>query len=251
MKKNVRHKSHIFAMYVEKLSHILFPHNNFVLIQDEHVVHRLKDVLRLGQGDFLYLFDEKINIYGTISVLQKKTYAVEIIEKKENRDFQYKLVLYLPLLKKAALEEAVYNATEMGISEIQLIKTDHSQKNITDHEFLRLEKMVIAACQQAKRFNIPQLKSPLSFEAVAEKKDENLNIWFDPNGLALFSLCSMLESSKPKKIGIFIGPEADFSKEERETLQQISKKYTLTPTVLRSVSAVTLSIGSIRSILSY
>jgi len=249
MKNNVPLKKHVFAMYVENLSFSFSMSKDVCIVKDEKIVHHLKDVLRLKKGDFIYLFDKKINIYGSLFFIDKKTFYFEIIEKKENKDFQHKILLYLPLLKKTALEDAIYNATEMGVSEIQLIKTDHSQKSITEHEFLRLEKMVIAACQQAKKFNIPHLKPLLSFQEIIEKKMENLNIWFDQKGLSLFSLCSMLEKSKPKDLAIFIGPEADFSEQEKTKLLEISEKYTLTPTVLRSVSAVTLSIGIIRSMM--
>lgn len=249
MNKKFIEKRHIFSLYSQDLSYDESASSGSYTIKDEILVHRINNILRLREKDRLSIFNGMISLNAIITRIEKKIIILEVQEKKLTSDFQKKIRIYLPLLKKEALEEAVYNTTEMGVSEIQLIKTDYSQKIITNHEFLRLEKIIIAACEQSKRFNIPVLKELISLQEAITTKDEELNIWFDPKGTSLFSLCTMLENNKPKKIGIFIGPEADFSDEEKEKLEQISQKYTLTPTILRSRSAVTLGIGIVRSIL--
>ncbi len=50
---------------------------------------------------------------------------------------------------------------------------------------------------------------------------------------------------------VVIGPEGGVTDEEQQLLQAIGfDTYTLTPTVLRSVDAVTIALGGIRSIIS-
>lgn len=244
-----QNKKHIFSLYTPNLSEHILLDDGTCVIKDEILAHRMRHVLRLVENDVIYLFSNNIVVYGVIIAIEKKSIVIKIKEKKIMSDFQKKIKIYIPLLKKEALEEAVYNATEMGVSEIQLIKTEYSRKAITDHEFTRLQKIIITGCEQAKRFNIPKLHPLISLQTL-NKKEQEMYIWFDPDGKSLFSLCLSLEEIKPNIISIFIGPEADFSATEKEKLCQISEKYTLTPTVLRSRSAVALGIGVVRSILS-
>lgn len=182
----------------------------------------------------------------------KRLIVAQVKEVKKNTPLAPALTLYLPILKKEALEYAIYVAAQMGATTIIPIITEKSQRKIPDHT--RLEKIMIAACEQAKNFALPELKEPLTLSAALEgptlhegTKGSTIKIYFDDEGSPLGEL---LKENKTKTLAVTLGPEGGFTKQETDLLQQASfTSYKLTPTILRSREAVTAGLGALRSLI--
>jgi 16S rRNA (uracil1498-N3)-methyltransferase len=221
-----------------------------IIIRDNDLIHRISSVVKMQIGEHCIIFNNITCTSLTLLSVHKKELRFSLIHSRENIPLSPHLILYLPLLKRTHLEEAVYNATESGISEIQLIITKKSAQSLSVHEFSRLQKIIQTACEQAKYFTLPSLLAPKPLSDTIIIHSEGTKLWFDGTGSSLFEKIIDIRAQNPKAIAIIIGPEGDFTEEEKKELRTANFQcYSLTPTILRSVSATNISIGLIRSLL--
>lgn len=238
MTKNI--SKHHFSFYYSTLQISAKQHK--LVITDPVLLHRLTTIVRYHVGDTCILFNESMHVDIEILGISKKIIECKILESKKNSLLQPEIVLFLPLLKKEALETAIYNAVVAGVSKIQLIIVEKCHKKIiTETDYNRLEKILIAACEQSKYYSIPNLARPLELaQAVILYKDYQF-YFADPEGSALQRLIN--------KAVIMVGPEGDLLPDEKEILRkQGAYFFSLTPTILRSQEAVLVAISYARMI---
>lgn len=247
-------EKHRFAVYAaDVLAKQKIASGGIVVITDEEIVHRILTVLRMQIGQELILFDEKNNYQVTLADTKKnKAITLEINEIAPNAKPHLEINFVLPLLKKEALEEAIYSLTEIGVSSISLVITTKSQKDLTDKELLRLHKMKIAAAEQAKNFSMPIIIKPIAFEKFCTifKDDTKPALLFDPSGKKAFELISEFQQQEIKKVACLIGPEGGLTNAEVQMANHIGfKSCKLTATVLRAVQAAAVGAGLIASLI--
>ena len=151
---------------------------------------------------------------------------------------------------KAVLEEIVYNAAQLGVTSIVPLQTTKAHAlPFSAKETERLFKIMIAACEQAKQFAIPQLKNPISLKEAVEDYQAERQLVFDSTGKSCASFFSSLKI--PASLTVAFGPEGGLTDEELATLEEASfEKVQLTPTILRSEDAPLLGIGLLRSLIA-
>jgi 16S rRNA (uracil1498-N3)-methyltransferase len=247
-------EKHLFAVYVGHLfTSQKLAAGDSVLVTDQDVVHRIVTVLRMQIGDKLILFDESHNYQITILDIKKNkalTILISSIATNPKPDLEIHFVL--PLLKKEALEEAVYSLTEVGVSSINLVVTGKSQKQLTDKEMVRLHKVKVSAAEQSKYFAMPTISKPMAWEKFCAQADNvgKAALLFDPSGKPALELLLPLHQQKIKKITCLIGPEGGLLSSEIQMASQLGfRPCKLTATVLRAVQAAAVGAGLIASIL--
>lgn len=232
---------HIFALHVPKFWNEKSQVNFLAKIVDPEIVHRLVKVLRVEVSQKFIFFDKFY--HGTIEIINisKKDLTVKILSFENNNQNLLEIIFLLPLLKKEALEEAVYSLAEIGVSKIQLVVTQKSrQKLLHEKEFQRLESIIIAAAEQSKNYSYPHIYSPISLSDV-EYRAQSFKVVFDPQGQSFFDLRA--KKLQQEKVYLLVGPEAGLTLEELQKLENISfQKCSLTSTILRAVQAI--AIGS-------
>lgn len=246
-------EKHLFAVYV---GHLFASQKravgNSIIVTDEDVVHRVVTVLRMQIGDELILFDESNHYQVSISDIKKNkalTILISSIAVNPKPDLEIHFVL--PLLKKEALEEAVYSLTEIGVSSINLVVTSKSQKQLTDKEMVRLHKVKVSAAEQSKYFAMPTINKPITWETFCAQTDNvgKTALLFDPSGKPALELLLPLHQQKIKKITCLIGPEGGLISSEIQMAIKLGfKPCKLTATVLRAVQAAAVGAGLIASI---
>ena len=242
-----RDNTHQFAIYAPDFSGEV---GTTVLISSQNIIKRLSVILRLKAGDLCIFFTRFFRSKVEIISIKSKKIEVKILSVQSSDKILPEIVLGLPLLKKTYLEQAIYSAVEMGVSEIQLITTAKSNKKVGSYDFARFERIVISAAEQSKHFYIPQIHNTvIKFEDFCTNHAETSErLFFDFSGVCIKSSISRLQLAQ--KISILVGPEGDLISEEKELLLQ--NKWTfiaLTPTVLRSFQAVGIAVGIIRSLI--
>jgi len=243
---------HIFALYYPLLSerYGVVPVDSSFEFDDRELVHRMTRVLRLHTGKELVLFDRDKHMHVTIQATSEKKATLFVKEAKENHPLQPTINLGLPLLKRRDLEEAIYAATEVGMNSIHLIETDKCER-ACDKQALyeRLERVSIAAAEQAKQFALPPIHTPVPLE-VWLQRSTGITIFFDPDGSALYEVAGTLRDQQPQTINLLVGPEGDLISKEKETLRAKEATFcSLTPTVLRAHQAIAVGCGAIRALL--
>ena len=161
------------------------------------------------------------------------------------------VIFFLPLLKRDALEAALYSLVELGASEIRLMRTQKTQRVWGGaKEFDRLRTIMIAAAEQSKQYITPTLHEPQLFDEIVKELDGTSCLFFDPQGADLFPVLQKFRKNMPQTISLMIGPEADVTSDEKQLLQEHGATFCrLTPTILRAQQAVAVSLGIIRSLI--
>jgi len=207
----------------------------------------------LSESENLIFFDKNINIL--VELLPKtfknnKSLYLKILEKNKNKKLEPEVILCTGLIKKSSFEELVYNACVLGANIIQPIFTDKcQQKWAGQKELQRLDKIIIAACEQSKNYSVPELKEPIIISKILEDlKDKNYKkIFFESDQLKSTELIKELSKNSQNKIVLFFGPEGGFSDTEILKFQGNNfVGYSLTETILRSQEAVIVGLGLVR-----
>ena len=237
-------QKHLFSLfYSEQLPEI----NKSGRITDKELCIRITSILRLAINDQLILFSITEHALITIDAIDpKKQSWISFTCNNKNMITAIKpeITLYVALNKKNNWPEILYAAAQMGVSIIQPIFTERAQTELLPRE--RMYQIMISACEQAKQFQIPEIKIPCKLDAISLCDKNSFRFFADPAGDALINAPFLRESFEQYKIAI--GPEAGFTQNDEKILKQKGfLSYALTPTILRTIDAVPLTIGIIRS----
>jgi 16S rRNA (uracil1498-N3)-methyltransferase len=245
---------HTFACYVQNLNTIINSVSTpQVELNNPEIYRRLIEILRLEVGEEVILFDETINAQILLTnSSKKKTVAFRVILTKQNTQPSPHISFLQSLTKKEAFEEIIYYAAQMGVNEIFPILSAKSSKNWwTAHEFERLQRIMISACEQSKNFIIPKLYAPVEIsKSLNSLSISPTKICFDEDGLPLMTTIQKVTATQPTQICLFCGSESGLTAEELELLKQNNFLFCkLTPTILRAKEAACIGIGIWRSLL--
>lgn len=249
---------HTFACHVENLTAILaqYTSTDHMEINDSDLLHRVTSILRLHTGEQIIFFDKEINVLALISAAtftQKKKVHCELLSQQENLILKPQIKLLQCITKKDTFEDIAYASAALGICEIQPIISQKSFKNWwTEHDEERLKRIMLGACEQAKNFTPPLLKTPIKFENIeAAVQNANLKICFDSDGMPISQKLNNFSSDKFSMITALFGSEGGLSSDELTKLEEMGFELCkLTPTILRSKEAAVVGLGLLRSMLN-
>lgn len=251
-------EKHLFALHTtQPIIQKSVPSVGGVLeIQDVTLWHRIVNVLHMAENDVVILFDGKKHLFLKLlsTTFSKKGSVEGVIHKIPKASLLTpEIHLYQGLVKKDAFEQIVYYAAQMGITSVTPVitkKIHRSKKN--NKEAIRLKKIMITACEQAKQFVLPVIKEPTKIDLLSPLKMDQPNrcsVYFDCQGKPLWNLLSNLAINEFREIHVLIGPEGGLTSKEMALLNDFGMQcYALTPTVLRSREAVAVALGVIRSV---
>jgi 16S rRNA (uracil1498-N3)-methyltransferase len=249
--KNKTTKHH-FALHVTQLPQQAV--GATVQIDDKVVAHRVHRVMRLTPGDQVTLFDSKHACEGVlVENADKHKVVIKVIADVAHKVLTPAITFLLPVLKKEALERALYAAVELGAQHVYLVITEKIHRQwIGTRELERLHAVMIAAAEQSKQFVLPKLHAPKMLQELeATFVADAYKIHFDPEGLPLFDVLTHIHAQKPEQIILTCGPEGDFTPAEKQLLKDHSfVACKLTPTVLRAYQALVVGLGAVRSVAS-
>jgi 16S rRNA (uracil1498-N3)-methyltransferase len=221
---------HLFAIFNKQL--LVYDNNKLASLSDREANNRIVNILRLGEGDKLIIFD-KTNFYELeISQITKREIKFTVLDSRKIMRFAPKINLIIGLLKKENFEKALHNAALLAVQSVQPVYTDLMHKNWWADRYLeRFEAVMAAACEQCKNFALPDILPPISLSEYLQNAPNNL-IVCDPDGQPLAKA-----NLKQPEYSIIIGPEAGFSENEISMLEKYSK-YSLVNSILTSYDSV-------------
>lgn len=270
MYNNLNSDKHQFALFYENLSvSNKDPKELYVINKksEKDLYNRIVNVLRLKVDESVIFFNRHYRVVAELTSITKKQVSFSIVEGPvESASVSPRIVYGLPVLRKSQLESALYSLAEVGAQEIQLLSTDKAYNVNINMD--RLEKILIAACEQAKNYSIPLLHKPIdilswlkSLSASYGESNKKIlsKIFFDAQGCSSFDIvCNLNDLLKKQKSSnnslqyliLLSGPEADLSVEEKkEVLSYDFVLCQLTSTILRAQQAVALGAGLIKSLI--
>lgn len=185
----------------------------------------LRDVLRLGRGDEVFVFDGEGREYACVIEEQRRESALlKIIGEVEpaRPESKLHLTLALALLKGEKFELAVQKATELGVKCIVPVVTKLADVRLreggTDVERrkARWQRIALEAAKQSGRALVPEISSPVDFnEFVADAmRDEEKRLMFsERDGQNLIETIKQWPQT-PARVSALVGSEGGWTDEE-------------------------------------
>ena len=144
-----------------------------IIIDSDEQQHITK-VLRMREGEEIFLTDGNGNLAKGTLVFEGKKVSLKVSEVKENLpDFSPKLhIAIAPTKNIDRIEFFVEKAVEMGISEISFILTEQTERKNISIE--KLKKQAISASKQSLRSHFPKINDLQKFsEFIKDLNPEN------------------------------------------------------------------------------
>jgi len=243
--------SHQFALYQNNLGTLLAGKKaGITTLIDRDLAHRIVRILRLTAGESVTLFNRTMIVDALLKEqLSSDKITIEITSIKAPIAIKPEITIVMPLLKKEALETALYELTAFGVNQIMLYSSTKTHAH-TGFSSERLERIMIAAAEQSKQFFLPMLHAPKPLAELLNTIDYPL-IFADPSGTPASDMLAQLHTKKPLSFTLMVGPEGDLTPTEKQMLHHHHAQfYRLTPTILRAEQALSVLVGIIRTFIT-
>ena len=204
--------------------------------------HYVRDVMRAKHGDAVLLFD---GTHGEwlcrVSCISKKTVEVEAEKLLREHVHTRTLVLCFALVKVDIVRDVIRQATEMGVTLFQPIRTEYS--SVRDLDSRKCHLWAIEASEQCGRQDVPKVASAVDFRTLRELRNPDRQ----------FVLCDETGGSRPPRevlhnnrdVWVIVGPEGGFSNEELYFSEDFCDKISLGPRILRVDTAVVCALAHV------
>ena len=214
--------------------------DGLTLILDGPPANYLGNVLRLGQGAEVKLFDDMSGEWlARVQEAGRKRVTLSITRHLRPREEVPDLWLVFAPVKRAPLDWMIEKATELGVGRLVPAVT---QRTVVDRVNLdRLRAISIEAAEQCDRTALPTLDEPVKLDKLLKDWPAERALLFadEEGGLPL------QEAAMPGPSAILIGPEGGFAAEERAAIRALpyAQGVALGPRILRAETAALAALS--------
>ena len=214
---------------------------NLVSKLDKSQSHYISKVMRIKENEIFSLFNSSGEWEAKILNITKSIVEFEITNQIRQKENQKELWLAFSPIKSNYFNFMIQKATELGITKFVPIIFERTVVRKLNKE--RLEKVIIEATEQSNRINIPTLEDATNLEDFLKSSEMNL-IFTDLNS---DNKKIDLEKLTNKPLCIVVGPEGDFSENERGKILSFNdvQAIKINENILRSETAVISAISII------
>ena len=214
---------------------------NLIAKLDKSQSHYVNKVMRVKVDEVFSLFNSSGEWEAKILSISKSIVEFNITKQLRQKENTKELWLAFSPIKSNYFNFMIQKATELGVTKFLPIIFDRTIVRKVNEE--RLEKVIIEAAEQSNRINVPTIEKPQSLDLFLKNSKVDL-IFTDLN-------------TKNKKIDldqltsnptcVIIGPEGDFSEEEREKILKFRRvqPIKINDNILRSETAVISALSII------
>ena len=197
--------------------------------------------MRIKENEIFSLFNSSGEWEAKILNITKSIVEFEITNQIRQKENQKELWLAFSPIKSNYFNFMIQKATELGITKFVPIIFERTVVRKLNKE--RLEKVIIEATEQSNRINIPTLEDATNLEDFLKSSEMNL-IFTDLNS---DNKKVDLEKLTNKPVCIVVGPEGDFSENERGKILSFKdvQAIKINENILRSETAVISAISII------
>ena len=213
--------------------------------------HYVKDVMRLKIGDKLSIFNTQGEWNAAIEFYEKNGAKIKIMEKVRNKDNEKNIWLAFSPIKQNPLNFVIQKGTELGVQKFIPILAERTI--VREINIERIKKIIIESSEQSNRISVPEINKPESLK--------NFLSTFPKNGFLVFgdinsnqkNLKNILEKKVDGPICILIGPEGDFSENEKKMIINLNQTYpiSLAKNILKAETAALSAISIVNYHLNF
>ena len=213
---------------------------------DKSRSHYLTKVMRIKENEVFSLFNKDGEWEAKVLEISKNIVEFKTTKQLRQKENFKELWLAFSPIKSNFQNFMIQKATELGVTRFLPIIFDRTVVRKINKD--RLEKIVIEACEQSNRINVPNIEDAQDLNSFLKKNSMDL-IFTDLN-----SNINKVDKSKftDKPVCIIIGPEGDFSETEREKILSFKgvQPIKINENILRSETAVISAISIVNYVIN-
>ena len=226
--------SNIRLFYPESLS------LNLTAILDKSQSHYVSKVMRIKENEVFSLFNSSGEWEAKILSISKSNVEFNITKQLRQKENFKELWLAFSPIKSNYFNFMIQKATELGVTKFLPIIFDRTIVRKINKD--RLEKIIIEASEQSNRITVPIIKEPQKLENFLSN---DMDLIFTDLNTANTKIDLKMLTTKPTCV--IIGPEGDFSEQEREEILKFNgvQPIKINENILRSETAVISALSII------
>ncbi len=207
--------------------------------------HYLRNVMRLGEGDTVALFNGADGEWLASVVPDGRRGArLQILRQTRPQEADSDLWLLFAPVKRNAIDFIVQKATELGIAKLQPVLTENT--DVTRVNLDRMHVTAIEAAEQSRRLTVPEVGAPLPLASLLDRWSADRRLMFCDEirtGAPMASTFGDEPGTGPW--AILIGPEGGFTEGERRRIADLDGVVPvhLGPRILRAETAAVAAIA--------
>lgn len=214
-------------------------------LPEDEATHAVR-VLRLGEGDSIWLMDGVGNFYrADVGIVTKKRCLYNIVETlPQQKTWSGKIHLAIaPTKMMERIEWMAEKATEIGFDELTFLDCKFSERHVIRID--RIEKIIVSAMKQSRKAFKPVVNELTAFKEFVSTCDAEYKFiahcYNDHERIDLFDKLEFLPADA--KVCVLVGPEGDFSLDEVElALEHGFEPITLGNSRLRTETAGLMAV---------
>ena len=205
---------------------------NFNSTLDKPQSYYLSKVMRMNEGQSFSLFNHGGEWQAKIQNINKGIIEFLIVKKLRSANTEKEIWLAFAPIKLNYLNLMIQKGTEIGVTKFIPILTERTIVRKINEK--RINKIIVEASEQSNRIKVPSLDKLIKFDNFLDL-NQKVNIIFGD----LNTKNKKIEIKNKDPICILIGPEGDFSVNERKKILELKNilPVKINNNILRSETA--------------
>ena len=207
---------------------------------DKSQSHYVSKVMRLKEKEVFSLFNSSGEWEAKISNITKSIVEFNVTKQLRQKENTKDLWLAFSPIKSNYFNFMIQKATELGVTKFLPIIFERTIVRKVNKE--RLEKVIIEAAEQSNRITVPSIEDPQKLKSFL---NNDMDLIFTDLNTTNTKIDINKLTSKP--ICVIVGPEGDFSEQEREEILRFNdvQPIKINENILRSETAVISALSII------
>ena len=207
---------------------------------DKSQSHYVSKVMRLKEKEVFSLFNSSGECEAKILNITKNIVEFNVTEQLRQKENNKDLWLAFSPIKSNYFNFMIQKATELGVTKFLPIIFERTIVRKVNKE--RLEKVIIEAAEQSNRITVPSIEDPQKLKSFL---NNDMDLIFTDLNTANTKIDLKKLTTKPTCV--IIGPEGDFSEQEREEILRFNgvQPIKINENILRTETAVICALSII------
>ena len=187
--------------------------------------HYLKDVMRLKVGDKLSIFNTLGEWNAVIESYEKNEAKIKIMEKVRDKNNEKNIWLAFSPIKQNPLNFVIQKGTELGVQKFIPILSERTV--VREINIERVKKIITESSEQSNRISVPEINKPESLKNFLSQFPKKASLIFCDINSTENSLKNILKKNIEEPVCVLIGPEGDFSENERKMIINLNQTHSI------------------------
>ncbi len=207
---------------------------------DKSQSHYVSKVMRLKEKEVFSLFNSSGEWEAKILNITKSIVEFNVTKQLRHKENTKDLWLAFSPIKSNYFNFMIQKATELGVTKFLPVIFERTIVRRINKE--RLEKVIIEAAEQSNRLTVPSIEDPQKLKSFL---NNDMDLIFTDLNTTNTKIDTKKLNTKPTCV--IIGPEGDFSEEEREEILRFKdvQPIKINENILRSETAVISALSII------